>query len=251
MNGTDLFADALIQFYKTGKARLRIERDDGYSNTEDLGWYLTAFPQFPSFEKQALKFVRGKVLDAGCAAGRHSFYLQNRGISVSAIDISLKMVELARERGVKEVRVADVCRHLPFQDREFDTVILFGNNLGLGGTVPRFQRMLRDLHRVTSSQGRILATTRQPSTTNPVHRTYLYRNLAHGRAIGQIRLRLIFSHRRGPWFDLLLLAPTDLMQLASKEGWRLTNVFTTDPEQGYAAVLEKATQKSRRREKSD
>jgi len=66
-----------------------------------------------------------------------------------------------------------------------------------------------------------------------------------------MRLRLIFNHRRGPWFDLLLLAPIDLMQLASKEGWRLTNVFTTDLEQGYAAVLEKVTPSPRRPEKSD
>jgi hypothetical protein len=151
------------------------------------------------------------------------------------------MIELARERGVTDVRVADVGRHLPFREREFDTVILFGNNLGLGGTVARFRQMLRELHRVTTSHGRILGTTRQPSTTNPIHRAYLQRNIARGRAPGQIRLRLIFNHRRGSWFDLLLLAPTDLMQLASKEGWRLTNVFTTDLEQGYAAVLEKVT----------
>ena len=251
MNEVDLFADALAQFYKTGKARLRIERDDGYRDTEDLGWYLTAFPQFPSFEKQALKFARGKVLDAGCAAGRHSLYLQKRGLSVTAIDVSSRMVELAHERGVKDVRTADVCSRLPFRDGEFDTVILFGNNLGLGGSVSRFRRMLRELHRITSSRGRILATTRQPSTTNPVHRVYLYLNLARGRAIGQMRLRLIFNDRRGPWFDLLLLGPTDLMHLACKEGWELAKVMTTNLEQGYAAVLQKATHRPRRPKQSD
>jgi SAM-dependent methyltransferase len=247
MNGMDLFADALAQFYKTGKARLHIERDDGYRDTEDLGWYLTTFPQFPSFEKQALKFARGKVLDAGCAAGRHSLHLQNRGLSVTAIDVSQRMVRLALERGVKDVRAADVCHRLPFRDGEFDTVILFGNNLGLGGTVSRFRRMLRELYRITSSQGRILATTRQPSTTNPVHRAYLFRNLARGRAIGQMRFRLVFNDRRGNWFDLLLLAPTDLMQIASKENWQLTNVMTMNLQQGYAAVLEKTTPRPRRK----
>jgi SAM-dependent methyltransferase len=246
VNGMNLFADALAQFYKTGKARLCIERDDGYRDTEDLAWYLTTFPQFPSFEKQALKFARGRVLDAGCAAGRHSLYLQNRGLTVTAIDVSAKMVELARERGVRDVRAADVCNRLPFRDGEFDTVILFGNNLGLGGTVSRSRRMLRELHRITSSRGRILATTRQPSTTNPVHRAYWYRNLARGRAIGQIHLRLVFNDRRGSWFDLLLLTPTDLLQMACREGWQLTNIMTTDLEQGYAAVLEKATQRPRR-----
>jgi SAM-dependent methyltransferase len=239
MNGMDLFADALTQYYRTGKARLRIERDDGYGTIEDLGWYLTTFPGFPSFEKQALKFARGKVLDVGCAAGRHSLYLQNRGFRVTAIDVSPRMVRLAEERGIKDVRYADVCQRLFFRDGEFDSVILFGNNLGLGGTVSHFRQMLRELHRITSKQGRILATTRQPSTTSPIHRAYLYRNLARGRAIGQIHLRLVFKDRRGPWFDLLLLAPTDLMQIAAKEGWVLAEVIGTSLEQGYAAVLEK------------
>ncbi|MEW5719177.1 MAG: class I SAM-dependent methyltransferase [Chloroflexota bacterium] len=239
MDGMDLFAKALTQLYKTGKARLYVERDDHHNNLEDLGWYLTTFPQFPLFERQALKFARGRVLDAGCAAGRHSLYLQNCGLSVTAIDVSPQMVELARTRGVKDVRVADVCCRLPFRERAFDTVILFGNNLGLGGTVPRFRRMLRELYRVTSPRGRILATTRQPSTTDPAHRAYLQQNIARGHAPGQIRLRLIFNDRRGPWFDLLLLAPTDLMQLASQEGWKLADVFTTNLEQGYAVVMEK------------
>ena len=246
MSGMDLFADALAQFYKTGKAELRIERDDGYHDTEDLGWYLTIFRQFPPFEKQALKLARGRVLDAGCAAGRHSLYLQNRGLAVTAIDVSQRMVQLALERGVKDVRVADVCRRLPFRVGEFDTVILFGNNLGLGGTVSRFRRMLRELHRITAPKGRILATTRQPSATNPVHRVYQYRNLTLGRAVGQVRVRLVFNDRRGPWFNLLLLAPTDLLQIAAKENWKLTHVISTNLEQGYAAVLEKMMPRPRR-----
>ncbi len=246
MNAMNLFADALTQFYTTGNAQLRIEREDGYSNIEDLGWYVTAFPQFPAFEKQALKFARGRVLDAGCAAGRHSLYLQKRGMSVTAVDVSLKMVELARARGVRDVRVANICQRLPFQNGEFDTVILFGNNLGLGGTEMRFRNMLRELHRVTTAHGTILATTRQPNPLHPTHRAYLQKNIARGRAPGQMRFRLLFNRKRGAWFDLLLLAPTDLMRLAFQEGWQLTNLFTTHPEQGYAVVMEKATPRSRR-----
>ena len=41
MTKPDLFADALWQFYKTGKADLRLERDDGYIRREDVSWYFT------------------------------------------------------------------------------------------------------------------------------------------------------------------------------------------------------------------
>jgi hypothetical protein len=44
MKGMDLFADALAQFYETGRANLRIERDDGYLRREDVSWYFTVTP---------------------------------------------------------------------------------------------------------------------------------------------------------------------------------------------------------------
>ena len=262
MNGMDLFADALAQFYEIGRADLQIERDDGYLRREDVSWYFTTWRDFPSHERAALKFARGldtpvrgkkitdqglrspravaSVLDIGCGAGRHALYLQRRGLRVTALDVSPRVVELARARGVKDTRVANTCAKLPFRDGAFDTVLLFGNNLGIGGTLSKFRAMLRELHRVTSPRGRILATTRQPSTTNPTHRAYLQNNLARGRALGQLRLRLVFDGKRGAWFDLLLLAPTDLMQIAAKEKWKLARVFPLENlEQGYSVVMEK------------
>ena len=240
MQAMDLFADALWKFYETGRATLRIERDDGYLTAENIAWYLTTYRDFLTSEKQALKLARGRVLDVGCGAGRHSLYLQEHGFDVSAIDVSPRMVELAKTRGVKNARVASVCGRLPFRNGEFDTILLFGNNLGICGTLPKFRGMLRELHRITSPRGRILATTRQPSTTNPRHRSYLRRNVARGRPIGQVRVRLVKGGRRAPWFELLLLTPTDLMQIAAREKWELTSVFPlASLEEGYAAVLEK------------
>jgi SAM-dependent methyltransferase len=240
-NKFDVFADALWQFYETGKANVWNERDDGYRGNEDMSWYFTSPREFLPIEKRALQFARGKILDVGCGAGRMSLYLQKRGLQVTAIDISPRIVELARERGVKDARVVDVSRRLPFRRGEFDTVILFGNNLGIVGSVPKFRRMLRELYRVTSPRGRIIATTRMPSTTTPVHKSYLRQNVARGRAIGQIRLRQHLNGKRGEWFELLLLAPTDLMQIAAKEKWELAHVFPLENfETGYAVVMEKA-----------
>lgn len=239
-NKFDVFADALWQFYETGNADLWNERDDGYRGNEDVSWYFTTPREFLSIEKRALKFARGKILDVGCGAGRMSLHLQKRGLKVTAIDISPRIVDLARERGVKDARVVDVSRRLPFRTGEFDSVVLFGNNLGIVGTISKFRKMLGELHRVTSQRGRIIATTRMPSTTNSQHRSYLRRNWARGRASGQIRLRQWLGDKRGEWFDLLLLAPTDLMQIAAKEKWELAQVFPLENfETGYAVVMEK------------
>ncbi len=241
MTPFDLFADALWQYYEMGKAVLRNEREDGFLGREDISWYFTSFQEFPAHEKKVLKFARGYVLDVGCGAGRHSLYLQRRRLRVTAIDVSRSIVELARARGVRDARVANVCGKLPFARGAFDTVLLFGNNLGICGTIPRFRRMLRELHRVTTPHGRILATTLVPSTTKPKHRRYLIQNLKRGRYPGQIRLRLLLNGKRGAWFELLLLAPTDLMKMALEEGWELAHVFQPENfEAGYSVVLEKA-----------
>jgi SAM-dependent methyltransferase len=240
MEMTDLFADALWQFYEIGEADLQNERGDKTIRAEDVSWYFTTFREFLPIEKRALKFARGRVLDAGCGAGRHALYLQSRKLQVTAIDVSPRIVELAQRRGVRDARVADLCGKLAFRNREFDTVILFGNNLGICGTPQKVSRMLRELHRVTSSRGRILATTRMPSTLNPEHKSYLRRNIERGRAIGQIQMRLLLNGRRGEWFDLLLLAPTDLMQIAMRTGWQIAEIFCEGNfEDGYAVVLEK------------
>ncbi len=240
MTGIDLFAEALWKLHETGRATLHIERADRFRDTEDLDWYLTNYAGFPNYEKQALKYARGRVLDIGCGAGRHALVLQRRGLRVTAVDRSPRMIALARTRGVKNARVVDACGKLPFRASEFDTVVLFGNNLAICGTPAKFRRMLRELHRVTSKQARILGTTRMPNTTDPIHRRYLTQNVKRGRAVGQIRLRLAMDDRRGPWFDLLLLSPTDLVQLAAKEGWELAQVFAPDGfEQGYSVVMEK------------
>lgn len=240
MRTMDLFADALWQYYEQGHASLSIERDDGYRGPEDVSWFFTNYGEFLPFEKQALKFAHGQVLDVGCGAGRHSLYLQRRGLGVTAIDISPRIVELARQRGVKDARVVDACRRLPFRDGEFDTVILFGNNLGICGAPGGFRRMLRELYRVTSARGAILGTTRMPSTRKSVHLAYWLRNLRQARAFGQVRLRLERNGLQGGWFELLLFAPTDVLQLAAKEGWELKDTFGRNFEEGYSVVLEKA-----------
>jgi hypothetical protein len=50
----------------------------------------------------------------------------------------------------------------------------------------------------------------------------------------------VFNGKRGAWFDLLPLAPTDLMQIAAKENWGLTHAFPLENfEQGYSVVMEK------------
>jgi SAM-dependent methyltransferase len=241
----DPFADALDHYLETGRAKLELLRDDGYLNFEDVGWYFTTYRDFWKIEKPALKFARGRVLDVGCGAGRIALYLQRRGLHVTAIDRSPRVAALASARGVRDVRVASACARLPFPRSSFETVILFGNNLGICGSRTGLERMLRELARVTTKNARILATCRAPGTVNPRHRAYWQRRLARGQEFGVVGLRLKFgaSVQELDWY---WISPSELVPVAWQNGWRVAELFGDgNADNGYAVVLEKRSRARR------
>lgn len=235
----ELFAQAMLDRWLGKRAVAVIERDDGRRNASDLALYLAPADKWPALEHDAMKEVRGRVLDVGGGPGRHSLYLQRKGVRVVAIDPSPTQVALARVRGVREVYQASVSR-LPRGLGTFDTILMMGNNLGLAGDVPKMRAFLRDAREITSRRGRIVGHTRMPGTT-PEHLPYIRRNVARGRPAGRITLRIRYGGRVGDWFDLLLISPDHLARIAHESGWELAKViWASGPPDQYVAVLEKA-----------
>jgi SAM-dependent methyltransferase len=98
--------------------------------------------------------VPQRVLEVGPGPGEVSEQMQRElGAEVVAVDVSARMVELARARGV-DARVGDV-QELPFADAAFDLVVaawvLFH--------VPDLDRGLEEIARVLRPGGRLVAVT--------------------------------------------------------------------------------------------
>lgn len=230
----------ITAFHEGGEVVEIIERDDSYIAASRFGprIYFTPLRNWFKNERAAIRFARGRVLDVGAGAGRVALHLQQRGQSVVAIDNSPGAVDVMRRRGVRDARLIAI-EDLGPDLGTFDSVVMFGNNIGLLGGRARGRRILRRFHELTSDRGRIVGSSlRVYDTDDPAHLAAHERNRRRGRMGGQLRLRVRFELLASPWLDYLMLPPEELEELAQPAGWGIARVIDGDGPL-YSVVLEK------------
>ena len=235
----DAYGELMLAALEGRHAPEIVEREDGFISASPIGpgLYFEPFRRWPAHHRRGMRFVRGRVLDVGCGAGRVCLYLQERGLDVVGIDVSPGVVEVSRRRGVRDARVLsidDVDESLGV----FDTIVMLGNNFGLFASAAKAGRLLRRFHRLTSARGRIVAESRNPyETEDPGHLAYQARNRDRGRMSGQLRIRVRYQELATPWFEYLIVSPDELRELAEPAGWNVARLIESDDL--YVAVLEK------------
>ncbi len=221
-----------------------VERDDGYFEASGRGgaygpkMYFSEYEDWNPVEKRAMELVKGRVLDIGCGAGRHSLYLQKRGFDVLGIDNSPLAIKVCKLRGLKRAKVIPI-EDVDFEPNSFDTVIMMGNNFGLFGDFEKARRLLRRFRRMTSEDALIIADTRDPyDTENPAHLEYHRLNKEKGRMGGQIRIRIRFRKYVGRWFDYLMVSKEEMKEILKGTGWKVKEFIDSGGSE-YVAALKK------------
>jgi SAM-dependent methyltransferase len=235
----DAYGKIVLGYLQGGKPDEIVERDDGWICTSGgAPNYFAAYKDWPAHQKKAATFVKGRVLDVGCGAGRWCLHLQKRGHDVVGIDVSPLAVETCRRRGVKRAEAVPITRVGP-RLGVFDTILMMGNNFGLFGSGRRARWLLKRFGRITTPGARIVAESNDPyATKDPDHLAYQRFNRGRGRMSGQLRIRVRCKRAKTPWFDYLIVSKKEMERILRPTGWCVEKYLDSGGST-YVAVIAK------------
>jgi SAM-dependent methyltransferase len=179
----------------------------GYMKSSVVDRYTKSISLWPEEEYIFEKYFKavGSVLDIGCGAGRTSFYVASLDNTVTAIDISPKLIDAALDRQKKEkstvtFKVEDVCV-MQYAEGKFDGVFFSYNGIE---SVPRLggkTALLKNIHAVLTSDGYFFFTAHNPYTIDYLWRTLYVRAKIYVANIFHVSIREVESRERyyGSW----------------------------------------------------
>ncbi|SEJ15223.1 Methyltransferase domain-containing protein [Myroides marinus] len=150
----DLLGKAILDFQTNNNPQNVItETDISEAEEMDIAYLFRSYKEMPKIEQKALNLAKGNILDVGCGAGAHTYYLQEKGCHVKAIDISPSSIEACKLRGIKN---AEVLNLLDIKDEKFDTILLLMNGTGIFGRLVNTTKYLQHLKSLLNPDGQIL-----------------------------------------------------------------------------------------------
>ena len=238
---SDVFGRALLDWVLGDTAPEVLEREDGFTQVgagPDV--YLSEFKDWPTAERKSIRFMRGRVMDVGCGAGRVALELQKRGVDVVGLDASPLAAKAAKLRGVHEVWSTSI-QDLHSRLESFDSLVLFGNNFGIFETPKRARQLLTQLAKDTRPNARIFAESTNPyfGGAPAFDRSYYQRNKSRGLSPGQLKVRYHYGELIGPWFHWLYVSRNEMKSILVGTGWHLERSFVARLSEPYVAILAK------------
>lgn len=228
---------AILDYYTTGKAaKLRVFSSMFYEDEIPVSTLFRSFEEMPVQEKKAIELCRGRVLDAGAGSGCHSKLLIERGLEVTAIDISELSVEVMKQRGI-DARVIDF-----FDERfteKFDTILLAMNGIGIVGKTERLGEFFRCAKRLLAPGGQILLDSSDIKYVFMDEDGSMEINLAAG-YYGEVDFKMRYKNITGKPFDWLYIDFETLSMYAEEYGFNCEKCIDGEHYDYLARITEKS-----------
>jgi cyclopropane fatty-acyl-phospholipid synthase-like methyltransferase len=175
-----------------------------------------AFKDMPKMEQKALKMAKGKTLDVGAGSGCHSLWLQDKGIDVTAIDISPYSIETMKERGVVNVREQDFFT----LEEKYDTILMLMNGIGIVGSLDKLPDFFKHIDKILADDGQLLCDSSDLC--------YLYDDkdgiaelMDSGKYYGELEYTMCYDEIKGDSFPWLYIDANTLRNYAEANGFKM------------------------------
>lgn len=175
-----------------------------------------AFKDMPKMEQKALKMAKGKTLDVGAGSGCHSLWLQDKGIDVTAIDISPYSIETMRERGIVNVREQDFFT----LEEKYDTILMLMNGIGIVGTLDKLPDFFKHIDKILEQDGQLLCDSSDLC--------YLYDDkdgiaelMGSDKYYGELEYTMCYDEIKGDSFPWLYIDANTLRNYAEANGFKM------------------------------
>lgn len=190
--------------------------------------YLQDYREFSAPIRILLDRAYGRVLDIGCGMGRYALYLQTMGKSVTGVDITPTLVQICRQRGLAHTVEGDIMQNDHTPIGIFDTLLLLGNNLGIGGDVEGVKRLLSKCTQITHESSILILDSIDVGKAAAFDDRFVQQisySRSINRHIGQFRLRLQYEQHVGGWDYWIYLSAEELEAIATPFGWHFNEVI--------------------------
>ena len=214
--GKDPMGRAIADYYKNGKAgRLSVFSPMFEEDEIPLATLFRTYDAMPGIEQKALDLAKGRTLDVGAASGCHSLVLQERGMDVTAIDISSLSVETMLARGVKKAILQDF---FTLQGQQYDTILMLMNGIGIVGTLDRMPELFRQLDNLLAPGGQLLCDSSDISYVFEDEDGFLEypEDMSY---YGELSFRMQYKETIGEPFPWLYVDSDTLRKVAEENGY--------------------------------
>jgi cyclopropane fatty-acyl-phospholipid synthase-like methyltransferase len=220
----DPLGQAILDFAKTKKSKKIIVSsdlcDDDYI---DSAYLFRSYDQMPDLEKIALQQCVGTVLDIGAGAGAHAKYLIEKGLDVTALELSKGACSYLKEAEIPFVQT----RIQDYQGTQYDTLLLLMNGIGLAGSLEKLEQFLQHLKKLLKPGGKILCDSTDIMYLYEDEDGYLWVDL-NSEYYGNFRFQMSYGKHQTEWFDWLYVDFDRLQEIAEKVGFTTQLLYESE-----------------------